>query len=288
MNGIININKDKDITSFDVIRKLRKLLKEKAIGHTGTLDPLATGVLVMCVGKATKLAQDIEAQRKTYIATLEFGYKTDTLDITGEILEKKEYKTPTKEEFLEACKGFIGNIEQIPPMYSAIKINGEKLYDLARKGIEVERKPRPVTIDSIDLIQLDEKGAIIKCTVSKGTYIRTLIDDLGEKLGTFATMSDLLRQEVGTYHINKSYRLSEIEKMVEDNDFSFLSKVEDVFKFDKINFTEEKDIKAFYNGNKINFKGNDGFCHIYINNEFYGLGIIEKNTLKPYKYFNVK
>lgn len=288
MNGIININKTKGITSFDVIRKLRRILKEKSIGHTGTLDPLATGVLVVCVGKATGLAQDIESKEKTYIANLDLGYRTDTLDVTGEVLEKREFLPPTKEEFQKVCESFLGEIEQIPPMYSAIKINGQKLYDLARQGIEVERKARKVKIDSIKIISFAGENAIIKCTVSKGTYIRTLIDDIGQKLGTLATMTELLRQEVGEYHINKSYTLEDIEKLAEEEDFSFLQKVEEIFNFEILSITDEKQQKLLYNGNKIGYHVKDGFYKIHFGDKFFGLGIVENDYLKPYKYFNIK
>ncbi len=288
MNGIININKTKGITSFDVIRKLRRILKEKSIGHTGTLDPLATGILVVCVGKATGLAQDIESKEKTYIANLDLGYRTDTLDVTGEILEKREFLPPTKEEFEKVCESFLGEIEQIPPMYSAIKINGQKLYDLARQGIEVERKARKVKIDSIKIISFTGKNAIIKCTVSKGTYIRTLIDDIGQKLGTLATMTELLRQEVGEYHINKSYTLEDIEGLAEQGDFSFLQRVEDIFDYEVLSITDEKQQKLLYNGNKIGYHIKDGFYQIHFGDKFFGLGIVDSNYLKPYKYFNIK
>ena len=288
MNGIININKPKGITSFDVIRKLRRTLREKAIGHTGTLDPMATGVLVICVGGATRLAQDIEAQEKTYIANLDLGYRTDTLDVTGEVLERKDFIPPSKEAFTEVCNSFLGDIEQIPPMYSAIKIDGQKLYDLARQGIEVERKPRPVTISEIKVISFTGTNAIIKCKVSKGTYIRTLIDDIGVKLGTFATMTELLRQEVGEYHINKSYTLEDIEGLAEQGDFSFLQRVEDIFDYEVLSITDEKQQKLLYNGNKIGYHVKDGFYQIHFGDKFFGLGIVENNYLKPYKYFNIK
>lgn len=287
MNGIINIDKTKGITSFDVIRKLRKLLREKSIGHTGTLDPLATGVLVICLGQATRLAQDIEAKEKTYIASLDFGYKTDTLDVTGIILEKKEYTAPSKEEFVAVCKSFIGEISQVPPMYSAIKVDGQRLYDLARQGIEVERKARVVNISSIDVLSFTETNAIIKCSVSKGTYIRTLIDDIGEKLGIFATMTDLLRQEVGEYHINKSYSLAKVEEMVANEDYSFLLDVEDVFDCEKLVISDEKNKKLLFNGNKIAYNKDNGMYKIFFDDKFFGLGIVEMDTLKPYKYFNI-
>lgn len=288
MNGIININKPKGITSFDVIRKLRRTLREKAIGHTGTLDPMATGVLVICVGGATRLAQDIEAQEKTYIANLDLGYRTDTLDVTGEVLERKDFIPPSKEAFTEVCNSFLGDIEQIPPMYSAIKIDGQKLYDLARQGIEVERKPRPVTISEIKVISFTGTSAIIKCKVSKGTYIRTLIDDIGVKLGTFATMTELLRQEVGEYHINKSYSLEDVENMMNDSNLDFLSRVEDVFAYENLVIDDERQEKLLFNGNKVAYNIKDGRYRIYFREKFFGLGIVENNFLKPYKYFNIK
>lgn len=288
MNGIININKHAGITSFDVIKKLRKFLKERSIGHTGTLDPLATGVLVVCVGGATKLVHEIEAKEKTYIAHLDLGYRTDTLDRTGEILEQKEFIPPTKETFLEVVKSFSGDIEQIPPMFSAIKIDGQKLYSLARKGIEVEREPRPVTISDIRVLDYTGKNAIIKCTVSKGTYIRTLIDDIGVKLGTFATMTELLRQEVGEYHINKSFSLDDIEKLINENNYSFLNKVEDVFQYQQIFINDEKLHKQLYNGNKVEWIAENGYYRVYFGDTFFGLATVEDNFLKPYRYFNIK
>lgn len=288
MNGIININKDKDMTSFDVIRRLRKILKERSIGHTGTLDPLATGVLVVCVGNATKLAQDIEAKEKTYLAQLDLGYRTDTLDRTGVVLEKREFVSPSKEEFVAVVNSFVGDIEQIPPMYSAIKIDGKKLYDLARQGIEVERKSRPVTISSIRVLDYNGQNAIIQCKVSKGTYIRTLIDDIGQKLGTLGTMTELLRQEVGEYHINKSYSLEQIENLVNNGDYSFLKKVEDIFDYPELNISDEKSKKLLYNGNTIVYEGSNGFYKINFDGNFFGLGSIVENRLKPYKYFNIK
>lgn len=157
MNGIINVNKPKGITSFDVIRKLRKILSLRKIGHTGTLDPLAEGVLLVCVGKATKLAQDIEAHSKEYVAEFELGYKTDTYDIEGTVIDKVENFSVTKEKLLEVINTFLGNIKQIPPMYSAIKVNGQKLYDLARKGETIEREARNIFIESIELLEFDGK-----------------------------------------------------------------------------------------------------------------------------------
>ncbi len=287
MEGIININKEKDITSFDVIRKLRKILKTRKIGHTGTLDPLATGVLVMCIGPVTKLASIIEGKEKVYLAKLQLGFATDTLDITGTITEESEKKEVSKETFEKTIKKFVGNIEQVPPMYSALKVDGKKLYELAREGKEIERKARPVQIDYIKLHHFTGNEAIIECKVSKGTYIRTLIDDIGRELGTFATMTELQRRSVGEYNINESYTLEQIEKYTEAGIVPFLKSVEDTFDYKRIDITNEKDIKLLENGNKISFVHQEAYVKIYINRIFWGIGKVEGNKLKPHKYFNI-
>lgn len=288
MNGIININKEKDITSFDVIRKLRKILKTRKIGHTGTLDPLATGVLVMCVGGATKLASEIEAESKTYLANLDFGYATDTLDVTGKVLETKEKIEVTKELFEASLKRFVGDIEQVPPMYSALKVQGKKLYELAREGKEIERLARPVHISYIELIEFNEKSAVIKCKVSKGTYIRTLIDDIGRDLDCLATMTNLERLAVGEYNIENSYEVEEIEKMVENNNLEFIKDVEESFSYEKIQINDVKLEKLLRNGNKIPIENiTSGIKKIYIDGKFWGLAKVEGSILKPHKYFNI-
>ena len=179
LDGIININKPSGITSFDVIRKLRKILKIKKIGHTGTLDPLASGVLVVCTGKATRLVQDIEKLEKEYVATFKLGVATDTYDIEGKVIDSCENFSITTDMLKETLEKFKGDIKQVPPMYSAIKINGQKLYDLARRGEVIEREARDVSIYSLDLLEFDGVNAKISCKVSKGTYIRSLIFDIG-------------------------------------------------------------------------------------------------------------
>ena len=225
MEGIIVVNKPKGITSFDVIRKLKKNLKTKKIGHTGTLDPLATGVMLMCVGKATKLASDLEAKYKVYIADFDIGYATDTYDIEGKKIAENTIEI-SKENLKQSIKKFIGNIKQIPPMYSAIKIDGNKLYHLARKGIEVERPKRDVTIEYINLLDFKDNKVKIETKVSKGCYIRSLIYDIGQDLGTYATMTALQRKQVGDYSLENSYSLEQIEKMVLNNDFKFIKTIE--------------------------------------------------------------
>ncbi len=285
MNGIINVNKPKGITSFDVIRKLRKILSLRKIGHTGTLDPMAEGVLLVCVGKATKLAQDIEAHSKEYIAEFELGYKTDTYDIEGAVIDRTENFSVSREKLLEVIKMFIGDIKQIPPMYSAIKINGQKLYDLARKGEVIEREARNITIKSIDLLEFDGIKAKIKCSVSKGTYIRSLIYDIGEELKTFAVMTSLVRTRVGEETIEKSFTLEDIEKLKNEGNTAFITSVENYFTYPKITISGEKNHTLFLNGNTLVFNENDGSYRVYYENNFLGLAVIKNNRLKGYKYY---
>ena len=287
MEGIIVVNKPKGITSFDVIRKLKKILKTKKIGHTGTLDPLATGVMLMCVGKATKLASDLEAKDKVYIADFDIGYATDTYDIEGKKIAENTIEI-SKKNLEQSIKKFIGNIKQIPPMYSAIKIDGNKLYHLARKGIEVERPERDVTIEYINLLDFKDNKAKIKTKVSKGCYIRSLIYDIGQDLGTYATMTALQRKQVGDYSLENSYSLEQIEKMIFNNDFNFLKTIEEIFSYDKYSLQTEKELTLYKNGNTVKIKENleNKRYRIYFQNEFVGLANIENNNLlKGYKYY---
>ena len=287
MEGIIVVNKPKGITSFDVIRKLKKFLKTKKIGHTGTLDPLATGVMLVCVGKATKLASDLEAKDKIYIADFDIGYATDTYDIEGKKIAENIIEV-SKENLKQSIKKFIGNIKQIPPMYSAIKIDGNKLYHLARKGIEVERPERNVTIEYINLLDFKDNKVKIETKVSKGCYIRSLIYDIGQGLGTYATMTALQRKQVGDYSLENSYSLEQIEKMIFNNDFNFLKTIEEIFSYDKYSLQTEKEFILYKNGNTVKIKENleNKRYRIYFQNEFVGLANIENNNLlKGYKYY---
>ena len=287
MEGIIVVNKPKGITSFDVIRKLKKILKTKKIGHTGTLDPLATGVMLVCVGKATKLASDLEAKAKIYIANFDIGYATDTYDIEGKKIVENIIDV-SKEDLEQSIKKFIGNIKQVPPMYSAIKIDGNKLYHLARKGIEVERPEREVTIEYINLLDFKDNKAKIETKVSKGCYIRSLIYDIGQDLGTYATMTALQRKQVGDYSLENSYSLEQIEEMVLNNDFKFLKTVEEIFSYDKYSLQTEKELTLYKNGNTVKIKENleNKKYRIYFQDEFIGLANVENNNLlKGYKYY---
>ena len=287
MEGIIVVNKPKGITSFDVIRKLKKILKTKKIGHTGTLDPLATGVMLVCVGRATKLASDLEAKDKVYIADFDIGYATDTYDIEGKKIAENTIEV-SKENLEQSIKKFIGNIKQVPPMYSANKIDGNKLYHLARKGIEVERPERNVTIEYINLLDFKDNKAKIETKVSKGCYIRSLIYDIGQDLGTYATMTALQRKQVGEYSLENSYSLEQIEEMVLNNDFKFLKTVEEIFSYDKYSLQTKKELTLYKNGNTVKIKENleNKKYRIYFQDEFIGLANIENNNLlKGYKYY---
>lgn len=285
MEGIININKPSGITSFDVIRVLRRVLKEKRIGHTGTLDPLAEGVLVVCLGRATRLVQDIEGYSKIYIAGFELGYRTDTYDIEGKTIEESEKKSATRDELDRVLKKFIGDIKQIPPMYSALKVDGQKLYDLARKGIEVERKARDIHIDFIEVLEFDGVKGKIRCGVSKGTYIRSLIDDMGRELGTLATMNSLVREKVGDSSIDKAFTLEDIERLHNKGNSSFLQSVEEFFAYPQLEIEEGKNLTLFLNGNTIRHQSPNGRYRVYCQNKFLGLANVNNNLLKGYKYF---
>ena len=287
MEGMIVVNKPKGITSFDVIRKLKKILKTKKIGHTGTLDPLATGVMLVCVGKATKLASDLEAKDKIYIADFDIGYATDTYDIEGKKIAENIIEV-SKENLEQSIKKFIGNIKQVPPMYSAVKIDGNKLYHLARKGIEIERPERDVTIEYINLLDFKDNKVKIETKVSKGCYIRSLIYDIGQDLGTYATMTALQRKQVGDYSLENSYSLEQIGEMTLNNDFKFLKTIEEIFSYDKYSLQTEKELTLYKNGNtvKINENLENKRYRIYFQNEFIGLANIENNNLlKGYKYY---
>lgn len=198
MNGIIVIDKPTDWTSHDVVAKLRRIMGERRIGHGGTLDPMATGVLPVFVGRATRAVEFMENADKEYVAGIKFGITTDTQDITGNIMSTNE-RTVTRDRLSEILPRFTGEQEQVPPMYSALKHNGKKLYELARKGVEVERKARRITISDLEIVDFGENEAILRVVCSKGTYIRTLCHDIGQALDCGAVMSSLRRTRAGAY-----------------------------------------------------------------------------------------
>ena len=212
-SGIINVYKEAGYTSFDVVARLRGILKIKKIGHTGTLDPDATGVLPVCVGKATKLCDMLTDKDKVYECVMMLGVETDTYDLSGRVLERKSVNS-TEEEIVGAINSFVGDIMQVPPMYSALKVNGKKLYELAREGKEVERKARPVTIFSIDILNISLPEVSIRIHCSKGTYIRSLCHDVGQKLGCGCAMKSLVRTRVSMFDISDARTLDEIERIV--------------------------------------------------------------------------
>lgn len=262
VNGIINVYKEKGFTSFDVVAKLRGIMKQKKIGHTGTLDPDAEGVLPVCLGKATKVCDLLTDKNKEYEAVMLLGKVTDTQDISGKVLEEHEVNV-TEEQVREKIMSFVGDYQQVPPMYSALKVNGQKLCDLARKGETVERKARPVKILSIEIEEVKLPRVKMKVACSKGTYIRTLCQDIGEALGCGACMESLLRTRVSEFTVEKALRLSEIEQLVatvaeskeplqwQTRDFSFMKPVDAVFlKYPKAVIAEDYQ-KLLYNGNRM-------------------------------------
>ena len=211
MNGIINIYKEAGYTSFDVVAKMRGILKIKKMGHTGTLDPDATGVLPVCIGNGTKLVELFSDHEKEYIAELKLGVATDTQDLSGEILKTSPVEVSC-EEIREAILSFVGEYMQLPPMYSAVKVNGKKLYELAREGKEVERKARLVSFREIEILSMELPVVKIRVVCSKGTYIRTLCNDIGEKLGCFGAMKSLVRTRVGRFKLEEAITLEELEQ----------------------------------------------------------------------------
>lgn len=302
MDGIININKEKGYTSHDVVAVLRKLLHIRKIGHTGTLDPDATGVLPVCVGKATKVCDVITDRDKTYEAKVVLGITTDTLDTSGEILTRKPVSV-TKDELMEVIKSFVGEIEQIPPMYSAIKVNGKKLYEYAREGVEIERKPRKVTIYDIELLDALLPSFSIRVKCSKGTYIRTLCDDIGNKLGCGAAMSELTRTAVGRFKIEEAFTLSQIEKKLgcfdpnSGDNPDWMLPVDEVFEmYPKVTVKADA-MKLLINGNPLGTKdiikdnngseSDSGLYRVYDENgEFYALYRSKGNRLFVEKFFH--
>ncbi len=284
MDGIIVINKPKNYTSHDIVRKVKKILNKK-VGHTGTLDPNATGVLPLLIGKGTELSKYLINHNKTYEAVLQLGEKRDTGDCEGNILDSK----PVQIECLDKAKiqnifqSLIGKQQQIPPIYSAIKINGKKLYEYARKGEKVEIKPREIEIYSLELININtEKKQIefrVKC--SKGTYIRTLCENIAEKLKTVGYMKELKRTQVGEFELKDAITIEELENLVNKNEDNknFIT-IENYFKNAPSITLDEKRMKLFLNGVKLTFNTDDGIYKIYYNKSFVGTGIVNSKLLK--------
>lgn len=251
MDGIINVLKPMGMTSFDVVAYLRKTLKTKKIGHTGTLDPCAAGVLPVCLGRATKAVEFLIDKDKTYRAQLTLGVSTDTQDAAGEIIKKSSVNV-LENEIEWVIKSFVGKYSQVPPMYSALKVNGKKLCDIAREGKVIDRKPREVEIYSIDILQIKKNIVIFDVECSKGTYIRTLCDDIGNKLGCGGHMSFLLRKKAGIFDLSTTLTLEEIKEFAACGTLQEkIISVDEIFKnYNKI-MLSSKDTKKFKNGVKI-------------------------------------
>jgi len=299
-NGVINIYKEKGFTSHDVVAKLRGICKQKKIGHTGTLDPDAEGVLLVCLGNATKLCDLLTDKRKEYVAELCLGVTTDTQDMTGEVLLKKEVAV-SEEEIREVILSMQGESMQVPPMYSALKVNGKKLYELAREGITVERKARPIEIYEIEILSMnlsDENEKLVKIRVfcSKGTYVRTICHDIGQKLGCGAAMKSLLRTKVERFGLDTAMKLSEVEAKRDDGTLlEHMITVEEIFAHLDRLVVDNKYRKLIDNGNTFypnqTVKGQSpGTIEVRVYNEdgeFYGIYAYQKDErkYKPVKMF---
>ena len=295
--GVLTVNKHAGVTSHDIVNKIRRLYGTRRVGHTGTLDPMATGVLVVLVGRAAKAAEYLSCDKKSYSATLRLGLETDTEDVTGVILTQTD-SIPTESEVKETVRGFVGDIKQIPPMYSALKVGGKKLCDLARQGVSVERQERDITIYSINCEKLSQTDYRLSVDCSAGTYIRTLCADIGRSLGCGGVMATLERTAAGGYSLDSAHSISELEEMSEEDRLSVLLPVESLF-------SELPEIKlpSFYE--KLSRNG----CEIYQkklhtnisigtrvrmcneNGEFYALGEVfdyeNGSAIKSIKLFDI-
>ena len=298
LSGVILINKHKGVTSHDIVFKIRKLFGTKKVGHTGTLDPLATGVLPVLVGRSAKAAEYLLSENKKYVAEIKLGVTTDTEDITGNVLTKTD-TLPSKNEFFDTCKRFEGEIMQIPPMYSALKVDGKKLVDLARQGIEIERQARKITVFSIEPEVVSEADGVYKMTVScsKGTYIRTLCADIGASLGCGACMSELQRTKSGDFSIENAYTIDELEKMELEERVKLLLPPEKLFlSAEPVSFSEFY-TRLFKSGCEIYQKkiGThfpvDSFLRVYENGEFIALAKVQEypdgTAIKSIKFFKI-
>ena len=275
---ILSVYKESNMTSRDVCNIISKHFKTKKVGHTGTLDPLACGLLIVCTNKDTKLVDILTAKKKEYIATIKLGIKTDTLDITGNIIEKKDYNF-TKEELINVLNSFLGKSKQEVPLYSAVKINGRKLYEYARNNINIELPVRDIEIYNIELLEYKKDLITFKVEVSKGTYIRSLINDICTKLNTVGVMSYLLRTKQGDFLVDNSNKLDDIL-----NDNYKVITYEVVFKnYPTINLNEEEYYKVI-NGVKMNFNIKDDIIALKYSNKYIALYKYNDGLYKMYKY----
>lgn len=281
MNGIILVDKPQDWTSHDVVGKLRGILHERRIGHSGTLDPMATGLLVVFIGRATRAVQFAEADSKEYIAGLRLGITTDTQDISGRVLAESKVNV-TVEELKAALSGFTGEIGQIPPMYSAIKVGGKKLYELARKGQEIERSARRITIHELELMGMEGEDYILRVRCSKGTYIRTLCHDIGQSLGCGACMSSLRRTKAGAFSVSDAHTIEELVNAAEN----YVIPVDRLFSDYPAMTVNALCEKKLRNGNMVSVNENDGKYRVYSENgDFLLLGEVKSGELITIKNF---
>lgn len=297
INGILIVQKEQGFTSHDVVAKLRGICKQKKIGHTGTLDPNATGVLPVCLGQATKLCDLLTDHDKEYIAELLLGKTTDTQDIWGTVLTDTGdlWKSLTEKQVEDAILSFVGEQMQLPPMYSALKVNGKKLYELARAGIQVERERRPVTFYEIEILEMNLPRVKIRVSCSRGTYIRTLCADIGEKLSCGAVMTALERTQVGMFEKSRSYTLSELEKLRDEGKLEELVyPVEDCFSEFPTYYVKKEADRFLKNGNELKktmfekTPEEKGRIRVYDAQKRF-CGVYEKadgrDTYKPWKLF---
>ena len=285
MDGIILINKEKNYTSNDVVQIVKKIFNQK-VGHTGTLDPMATGVLPLLIGKGTLCSKYLINHDKIYVTTLKLGVKTDTGDITGNIIKTEK----VDEKFLELNKvkkvlsSFIGEQEQIPPMYSAIKINGKKLYEYARNGQSLEISPRKINLYNLELISIKNEEISFRVCCSKGTYIRTLCENIAEKLGTIGTMCELNREKVGDFELSSSVTIEQLKNGFQNKDFlkKYFLDIENIFEKAPNIVLDDSNIFKLLNGVKLlgfsDFE--DGIFRIYFNNLFVGIAVLKNGVLK--------
>lgn len=278
---IINVCKEKNMTSRDVVNVISKHLHTKKVGHTGTLDPLATGVLLICTNHDTKLVDILTSKNKEYIATMRLGLQTDTGDITGNILKKASYKV-TKDQIIKVLNSFLGSSIQTVPLYSAVKINGKKLYEYARTGEEVTLPTRKIDISSIELLDYHDDLIKFKTTVSKGTYIRSLIEDIGKSLGTLATMEDLVRTKQGRYKIEDSYTLEDIK----NNNYTPIPLNVVLEDYPRYNLNENEYFKV-KNGSKMFLNIDDKIVTLLYNNKPIALYRKENDIYRVYKMLEV-
>lgn len=282
MDGIVLINKESGITSFGVVSKIRKIFNTKKVGHCGTLDPEATGVLPIMIGQATKVSKYLVEHDKEYVAVLKLGVKTDSADSEGNVIEEDDFtlNSDNQEEYLNKISTLVGKQKQVPPMYSAIKVDGKKLYEYARDGIEIERTARDIEIYDIKVegFNIEDNEVTFRVKCSKGTYIRTLCETIAETLGTIGYMKTLNRTRVNNFKIEDSIYLSDLEKL-EDKSNVIIS-IEKLFEDKEKIILNDRKTELFLNGVKLTYKKPNELYRIYRNDKFLGIGIVKENLLK--------